>query len=107
MARPWWEGNPEIAELGRRALAELEVEIRRTEVDDAVESGPDPVVGDFYSAGAAKRELAAARDGLIRARSRYADAVHTARACGYSWGEIAHVLGVSRQVLHRRFRADN
>lgn len=106
MDRPWWENNPEIAALGRRALEELEEAARQAELAGPVPSGPDPVVQDFYS-GASKRELAAARDDLIRARNRYADAVHGARACGLSWGEIARVLGVSRQVLHRRFRSGN
>ena len=63
---------------------------------------PDPVVQDFYS-GASLQALAAARDDLEHARARYADAVRSARTVGLSWGEIGRVLGVSRQVLHRRF----
>ena len=66
---------------------------------------PDPVVIDFFS-GASLRELAAARDELARVRVRYAEAVRAARAAGMSWGEIGRVLGVAKQLLHRRFRND-
>lgn len=99
-----WENHPEIVALRRRALEELEEAVARADASGPLVDAPDPVVGDFFD-GASKRELAAARDDLARARTRYADAVSTARACGYSWGEIARVLGVSRQVLHRRFRS--
>ena len=44
------------------------------------------------------------REDLDRARRRYVTAVRTARALGFSWGEIGRLLGVSRQALHRRFR---
>ena len=63
------------------------------------------VVCDLLS-GASRRELAAARDDLARVRIRYADAVRAARTVGLSWGEIGRVLGVSKQLLHRRFRND-
>jgi len=63
----------------------------------------EPVVQDFFS-GAGWRGLAEARDDLSRARIRYAEAVRAARAVGMSWGEIGRVLGVSKQLLHRRFR---
>jgi DNA-directed RNA polymerase specialized sigma24 family protein len=53
------------------------------------------------------RELAAAREDMARARSRYADAVRAARMRGLSWGEIGRVLGVSKQQLHRRFRVQD
>ena len=36
----------------------------------------------------------------------YAEAVRAARAAGMSWGEIGRVLGVAKQLLHRRFRND-
>jgi hypothetical protein len=54
--------------------------------------------------GSCWHELRRARDDLARARARYADAVKAARAVGFSWGEIGRVLGVPRQLLHRRFR---
>jgi hypothetical protein len=34
----------------------------------------------------------------------FAGAVKAARAVGFSWEEIGRVLGVPRQLLHRRFR---
>jgi hypothetical protein len=30
--------------------------------------------------------------------------VRAARAVGFSWGEIGRLLGVPRQLVHRRFR---
>jgi DNA-directed RNA polymerase specialized sigma24 family protein len=63
---------------------------------------PDPVIADFYS-GASLRELADAREDLTRAKRRYAEAVRCARVAGLSWGEIGRILGVSKQLLHRRF----
>ena len=45
-------------------------------------------------------------DELSRVRVRYAEAVRAARAAGMSWGEIGRVLGVAKQLLHRRFRND-
>ncbi|HEX2399342.1 MAG TPA: hypothetical protein VHJ79_05020, partial [Mycobacterium sp.] len=56
----------------------------------------------FYS-GASLRELLVARDELERARARYEDAVRSVHTAGHSWGEIGRILGVSKQVLHRRF----
>jgi hypothetical protein len=70
-----------------------------------MEDAGEPVVQDFFS-GASWRELAEARDDLSRARVRYAEAVRAARAVGMSWGEIGRVLGISKQLLHRRFRND-
>ncbi|KUI31058.1 hypothetical protein AU195_11505 [Mycobacterium sp. IS-1496] len=57
---------------------------------------------DIWS-GAGIRALATARDDLARARVRYDEAVLTGREVGLSWGEIARILGVSKQLLHRRF----
>ena len=98
--RPWWADDPEIAAIRRRVEEELERASREPVMPDE----PDPVVQDFYS-GASLQELAAARDNLVHARARYADAVRSARTVGLSWGEIGRVLGVSKQVLHRRFSA--
>jgi len=99
--KPWWANDPELAAVQRRALDEFkrELEERGPAADDA----PDPVVADFFS-GASLRELAAARDDLARAGARYEEAVRTARAAGFSWGAIGRVLGLPRQLLHRRFR---
>jgi hypothetical protein len=98
-SKPWWEDDPEIAAIRRRVEEELERASRNPITPD----GPDPVVQDFYS-GASLRELAAARDELAHARTRYEDAVRNARKVGISWGEIGRVLGVSKQLLHRRYR---
>jgi DNA-directed RNA polymerase specialized sigma24 family protein len=98
---PWWETDPAVRDLGRRALEELQRQIDETDptgLDDA-----DPVVNELYS-GACVRALATARDELARARRKYDDAISGARIAGLSWGEIGAVLGVSRQQLHRRFR---
>jgi DNA-directed RNA polymerase specialized sigma24 family protein len=98
-SEPWWANDPEIAAARRRVEEEIEEWSRRPLIFEE----PDPVVQDFYS-GASLRELAAARDDLENARVRYADAVRSARKVGLSWGEIGRILGVSKQVLHRRFR---
>ena len=100
--RPWWEDDPEIAAIRRSVEEELE----RASHEPITPDEPDPVVHDFWS-GASLRELAAARDGLASARTRYEDAVRQARTAGFSWGEIGRVLGVSKQLLHRRFRLDS
>ena len=63
---------------------------------------PDPVLADMLS-GASARELGEARDDLASAQTRYEEAIRAARNCGLSWGEIGSVLGVPRQLLHRRF----
>jgi hypothetical protein len=64
----------------------------------------DVVIDELWS-GVRKRELVDARKDLARARTRYDDAVLAAREAGLSWGQIGVLLGVSRQQLHRRFRA--
>ena len=100
-ARPWWMDDPELKVLSERALAELE---RASDQSDPARlDEPDPVVEEFYS-GAASRALSAVRDELAGARSRYRDAVLAARVAGLSWTEIARLLGVSRQQVHRQFR---
>jgi DNA-directed RNA polymerase specialized sigma24 family protein len=96
----WWADNPELMAIRQTVLDELNSAEKRTVEDDK----PDHVVDDVLS-GASWRELAAARDDLARARTRYADAVRAARTRGLSWGEIGRMLGVSKQQLHRRFRA--
>ncbi len=96
----WWETDPELRELTRKALEDLQN--GGSEFDPATADEPDPVVEEIYS-GACVRGLANARDGLASARAEYEDAVAQARRAGLSWGEIGAVLGVSRQQLHRRF----
>jgi hypothetical protein len=97
--QPSWSNHPAIITA-------------RAAVDTWLESGNhEPVRDDDSYAvhnelmnGSCSRELRRARDDLERARARYADAVKAARAVGFSWGEIGRVLGVPRQLLHRRFR---
>jgi DNA invertase Pin-like site-specific DNA recombinase len=98
-SKPWWADHPELAAIRRRVEDELE----RARREPVTRDEPDPVVQDFYS-GASLQGLAAARDDLEDARARYADAVRSARSVGLSWAEIGRILGVSKQVLHRRFR---
>jgi hypothetical protein len=97
-SRPWWADDPEI--IARRRAVEEELE--RASREPITPDGPDPVVQDFYS-GASLWELVAARDDLERAGGRYEDVVRNARTVGQSWGEIGRILGVSKQLLHRRF----
>lgn len=95
---PWWASDPEVAEMRRKALEEIENAPSRPPVPE----GPDPVFVEVAS-GLCWRELADARDDLHRARLRYEDAVLAGRVAGYSWAEIGRVLGVPKQSLHRRF----
>ena len=73
---PWWGNDPELAAIRRGVEEELEC-ARHEPIKPDVS---DPVLADVYS-----------------------DAVRKARAAGLSWGEIGRVLGVSKQLLHRRF----
>ncbi|MGV0791142.1 hypothetical protein [Mycolicibacterium sp. XJ1819] len=94
---PWWFNHPELLALRRQALEEVDAAPERPPYDE-----PDPILNDVLS-GASRRELASARDDLERAQSRYTEAIRSARVCGLSWGEIGAVLGVARQLLHRRY----
>ncbi len=55
-------------------------------------SAPDPRTG--LRAASALRRLAEALEGLQ---------VRNARAQGWSWQDIADVLGVSRQAVHKKY----
>ncbi len=105
-----------MRELGSRALVELlgedgahralnglDTDLLDDDVFQEPEPEPDPVLADFYS-GASLRALADARDGLASAKERYDKAVVQARAAGWSWSEVARILGVTKQTLHGRFR---
>ena len=99
--QPWWATDPAIIAA-------------REEVERWLESGArEPLPFDDFEAihnevgsGSCWRELRAANENLDRARVRYANAVRAARAVGFSWGEIGRVLGVPRQLVHRRFHND-
>jgi hypothetical protein len=95
--KPWWVDDPQLAAARRRVLDEI-----ANAPDRPDHTEPDPVLNDMLS-GASVRELGQARDDLARAQARYAEAIGSARTCGLSWGEIGTVLGVPRQLLHRRF----
>lgn len=108
--------DPYMRELGRRALVDLlgeegacralnglDIDLPDDDVLEEREPEPDPVLADFYG-GNSLRALADARDGLAAAKERYDQAVLQARAAGWTWPEVARVLGVSKQALHSRFR---
>ncbi|MGZ5379033.1 MAG: hypothetical protein ACXWD8_13740 [Mycobacterium sp.] len=95
--KPWWFEHPELEAARRRVLDAIERAPDRPDYSD-----PDLVLNDMLS-GASVRELGHARDDLACARMRYEEAIRSARNCGLSWGEIGSVLGVPRQLLHRRF----
>jgi hypothetical protein len=99
--KPWWADDPELKEILRRSNEEFERKLEERE--PIVADVPNAVVADVFS-GAGMRELAAARDDLARSRERYEQAILAAHAAGLSWGAIGRVLGVSRQLLQRRFR---
>jgi len=106
-----------MRELGRRALVNLlgeedaaralngtlHLDLPDDDVFEEREPEPDPVLADFYS-GNSLRALAEARDGLAAAKERYDKAVLQARSAGWTWPEVARVLGVTKQALHSRFR---
>ena len=97
--QPWWANDPAIAAAREEVEQWLE----------AAEAEPIPddnfaAIHDEVSSGSCKQELRRARQDLDRASVRYADAIRTARALGYSWGEIGQLVGVPRQLLHRRYR---
>ncbi len=98
--KPWWADDPELKAIRQRVLDDIAARPYRPPC-----TKPDPVLQDVLSGGSA-RELRLARDDLARAQSRYRDAIRSARACGLSWGEIGAVLGVPRQLLHRRYAKD-
>jgi len=109
--RHWWDdklrpGTPEEIDAAARAFR------LANGIDDdgddwpsepEPESEPDPVLADFYG-GISRTALTEARDNLTEAQRQYEHAVRQARANGWNWSEIARALGVSRQLLHKRFR---
>lgn len=95
--KPWWQDHPEIKAMVASSNADIERRPERPPIDH-----PDAILRDVLS-GTSVRELRDAKDDLARAKSRYDEAVCTARRLGLSWGRIGSVLGVSRQQLHRRY----
>lgn len=95
--KPWWFEHPELEAARRRVLDEIQGAADRPDHTE-----PNLVLNDMLS-GASARELGHARDDLACARTRYEEAIRSARNSGLSWGEIGAVLGVPRQLLHRRF----
>lgn len=100
-AQPWWATNPAII----AAREEVDKWIESAEQNPVPDDTSDAVHHEAIS-GSRWRELRGAREDLDRARVRYANAVRAARAVGFSWGEIGRLLGVPRQLVHRRFRND-
>jgi DNA-directed RNA polymerase specialized sigma24 family protein len=98
---PWWANHPDIIAVQEAAREEVQSWLDLP--DDVEPSGEsDQIIHDVWS-GNSKRQLATARDDLAGARKRYDEAVLNARSMGLSWQEIGALLGVSRQVLHRRY----
>ena len=98
---PWWATDPAII-AAREAVDDwLEAAERRPMPPDNSDAIHNEVMNK-----SCWRELRGAREDLDRARARYANAVRAARAVGFSWGEIGRLLGVPRQLVHRRFRND-
>ena len=100
-SEPWWVRDPTII----AAREEVDRWLESVEQRPVCEDDSDAVHNEVMN-GSCWRELRGARDDLDRARLRYANAVRAARAVGFSWGEIGRVLGVPRQLVHRRFRND-
>ena len=99
--QPWWATTPAIIAAREEAVRWIEsAEQEPLPVDNSAAVHNEVVNGSCW------RELRAAREDLDRASVRYANAVRAARTVGFSWGEIGRVLGVPRQLLHRRFRHD-
>lgn len=99
--RLWWQDDSEIRAITQSVLDEIARASKKPDEEDK----PDEILEDVLN-GNSVRELGNARDDLARARTKYVDAVRNARRSGFSWGEIARILGVSRQYLHRRFHDD-
>jgi DNA-directed RNA polymerase specialized sigma24 family protein len=97
--QPWWADDRAV--IAARESVDTWLESRE---HDSPREDDSYAVHNEVMNGSCWRELRRARDDLERARARYADAIEAARAVGFSWGEIGRVLGVPRQLLHRRFR---
>lgn len=99
--QPWWATDPAII----AAREAVDTWLEAVEREPVPPDNSDAIHAEAMS-GSCWRELRGAREDLDRARVRYAKAVRAARAVGFSWGEIGRLLGVPRQLVHRRFRND-
>lgn len=98
------EGLPAAARAGFIGLErESMAAIRSRESRGASAADDDALLVEFMT-GARFRELVSAQQVVHFSIRRRDDAVRAARAAGYSWAQLARVVGVSRQALHRRFR---
>ena len=93
--------------LSRRGWISLELEAARAkaarggrEFDEAETF----LVSDEFITHETLRELLAVDEVAVAAAKRKERLMVRCRELGYSWGELAVVLGVSRQSLHRRYR---
>ena len=99
---PWWVNDPVIA--AKRAEVKEWLESLEAAEEVPLRDEAMSAIHREISTNECRRELGEARRDLDRARVRYADAIRAARGVGYSWGEIGQLVGVPRQLLHRRFR---
>ncbi len=95
---PWWANDPELKEFQRRSY-----EAFQREVEALAPIASTPPVTFERDAPGCMRALRMAREDVERAKSRYEQAILTAREVGLSWAQIGAALGVSRQFLHRRY----
>ncbi len=90
----------------RRALIELErdgLAILRRRAELGITPELEEAVSAEVFTGVRLRELRLAVQVARIAEERRDSAVRRAREVGYSWAELARVVGVSRQALHQRF----
>lgn len=85
---------PRTREELEQAAAEAEAWL--DDLDPAALAAPETNARDLRRIGRALAAVAASERELT-------DAVHTAREGGRTWGQIALVLGVSKQAARQRF----
>ena len=96
--QPWWATDPAIIAAREEVERWLESAQRGSLPFDDFEA-----IHNEVGSGSCCRELLAAKKSPTSCPRSVRNAVRAARAVGFSWGEIGRVLGVPRQLVHRRF----